>query len=273
VATRAIAAAHERDEHARLARVRRRAWVFAGAAALLWIAMRFTFGAMPQWESYHDLADTRVYLGIPRAGDVLTNLAILVAGLWGWTIGPRAHLAPDERPAYALLVFGTIATAAGSAYYHLAPSNPTLVWDRLPMTLVMAALLALVLADRLDPRYARAALPPLLTLGIGSVAWWGVTEALGYGDLLLYGIVRIGTMVALVVLLVLRRGHTRGAGWLWASVGTAVAMMLAERFDREIFEATGHLASGHNLKHLLAGGVIACMFAWLLNRRPRGIAH
>lgn len=271
MAAHAHATDARRDAYA-LARVRRRAWVYAGAAAFLWIALRFTFGPMPQWESYHDLADTRVYLGVPRAGDVLTNLAILVAGLWGWSIGPRAHLAPEERPAYALLVFGTIATAVGSAYYHLAPSNPTLVWDRVPMTIVMAALLALVLADRLDMRYARAALPPLLTLGVGSVAWWGLTEGMGRGDLLLYGIVRVGTMIALVVLLILRRGRTRGGGWLWASVATAIAMMLAESYDRPIFEATGHVVSGHNLKHVLAGGVIAFMFAWLLNRRPRGIA-
>lgn len=251
------------------ARIRRDAWTFAAIAVGLWLVLRFFLGAMPQWESYHDLADTRVYLGIPRAGDVLTNLAILAAGLWGWTIGPRAHLEDDERPAYWLLVGGTIATAAGSAYYHLAPSNPTLVWDRLPMTLVMAALLTLVLADRLDGRHARAALAPLVTLGVAGVAWWGATEMLGHGDLLLYGIVRIGTMVMLAVLLLVRPGRTLGDGWLWASFGVAVAMMLAERFDREIFEATGHLFSGHNLKHVLAGGVIACMFGWLLHRRPR----
>jgi hypothetical protein len=243
--------------------------VFVAAAVALWAALRFLMGPMPQWASYHDLADTRVYLGIPRAGDVLTNLAILAAGLWGWAIAARVSLDDVERPAYRLLVMGTIATAIGSAYYHLAPSNPTLVWDRLPMTLVMAALLCLVLADRLDPRFGREALVPLVILGVASVAWWGATEAAGQGDLLLYGIVRIGTMLAMVVLLVLRRGRTRGAGWLWASVATGVAMMLAESYDRPIYAATGGVMSGHNLKHLLAGGVIACIFAWLLNRTPR----
>lgn len=261
------AAASEDGERASYSRVRRDAWIFTGIAVALWLVLRFVLGAMPQWESYHDLADTRVYLGIPRAGDVLTNLAILAAGVWGWTIGPRAHLTSEEWPAYRLLVAGTVLTALGSAWYHLAPSNPTLVWDRLPMTLVMAALLALVLADRVDGRHARASLVPLVALGVGGVAWWGVTEALGRGDLLLYGIVRIGTMVLLAVLLVLRPGRTRGGGWLWASVGVAVAMMIAEKLDREIFEATGHVMSGHNLKHVLAGGVIACMFAWLRFRR------
>lgn len=251
------------------ARIRRDAWVFAGIAVGLWAVLRFFLGAMPQWASYHDFADTRSYWGIPRAGDVLTNLAILAAGLWGASIGKRAHLDADERPAYRLLVAGAILTAIGSAYYHLAPSNPTLVWDRLPMTLVMAALLTLVLADRVDGRHARAALVPLATLGVAGVLWWAVTERLGHGDLLLYGVVRIGTMVMLAVLLVVRPGRTFGDRWLWASVTIAVAMMVAERFDREIYEATGQAVSGHNLKHVLAGGVIACMFGWLLRRRPR----
>lgn len=251
------------------ARIRRDAWTFAGIAIGLWAVLRFFLGALPQWASYHDLADTRVYLGIPRAGDVLTNLAILAAGFWGWSIGSRVHLSAGERPAFWLLVVGTILTAIGSAWYHLAPSNPTLVWDRLPMTLVMAALLTLVLADRLDGRHARAALVPLVTLGVAGVAWWGISEMLGHGDLLLYGIVRIGTMVMLAVLLLVWPGRTRGDAWLWGSFCIAIAMMVAERFDREIFETTGHVVSGHNIKHVLAGGVIACMFGWLLRRRPR----
>ncbi|MBE7524180.1 MAG: hypothetical protein HS109_17575 [Burkholderiales bacterium] len=251
------------------ARVRRDAWTFATIAVGLWIVLRFFLGPMPQWSSYHDFADTRTWLGIPRAGDVLTNLAILAAGLWGGSIRRRAHLTADERPAFALLVGATILTALGSAYYHMAPTNPTLVWDRLPMTLVMAALLTLLLADRIDGRHARAALAPLVVLGIAGVAWWGVTESLGRGDLLLYGVVRIGTMVLLAVLLLIWPGGTRGDAWLWASFVTAVAMMMAERFDREIYQATGATVSGHNLKHVLAGVVIACMFGWLRFRRPR----
>lgn len=264
--TQPLPAVAERPTYAR---IRRDAWVFAGIAVGLWAVLRFFLGPLPQWTSYHDFADTRVYLGIPRAGDVLTNLAILAAGLWGASIGRRAHLTPDERPAYRLLVVGAILTAVGSAYYHLAPTNPTLVWDRLPMALVMAALLTLVLADRLDSRHARAALVPLTAIGVAGVVWWGVTEAFGRGDLLLYGVVRIGTMVMLAVLLLVRPGRTVGDRWLWASFAITVAMMIAERFDREIYVATGEVVSGHNIKHVLAGAVIACMFAWLLHRRGR----
>jgi 2-keto-3-deoxy-6-phosphogluconate aldolase len=46
----------------------------------------------------------------------------------------------------------------------------------------------------------------------------------------------------------------------------------AERLDGPIWHATGGILSGHNLKHLLAGGVIACIGAWLLHRRRLPIA-
>src|SRR5215831_19911290 len=106
---------------------------------------------------------------IPRVGDVLTNLAILAAGLAGVALWRRVHIAPEERAAYALLVVGMVLTALGSAYYHWAPSDARLVWDRLPMTLVIAALLAFVLADRVDPAFARTAWSPFALLGVASV--------------------------------------------------------------------------------------------------------
>jgi hypothetical protein len=250
-------------------RVRRQAWALAALAIALALVVRLTFGPLPQWASYHDFADTRALAGIPRAGDVLSNLAILAAGAWGATLGARLRADDDERAAWRVLVAATILTAAGSAWYHLAPANATLVWDRVPMSLVMAALLALVLADRVDARFGREALVPFALVAVGSVAYWAITESLGRGDLLPYLIVRVGIGAAIVGLLILRPGRTRGAGWLWAAIALDVVMTLAERHDRTIFEATGRLVSGHTLKHLLAGAVLAFVFAWLTHRSPR----
>jgi len=250
-------------------RVRRQAWALAAVALVLFALLRVVLGPLPQLASYHDLADTRRLGPIARAGDVLTNLAILAAGLWGATLGPRLRADADERLAWRALVAATIATALGSAWYHLAPSDATLVWDRLPMALVMASLLALVLADRVDARFAREALLPFGAVGVASVAWWAAS-----GDLTLYAVVRVGTGAAIVVLLILRPGRTRGAGWLWSAVALDVAMTLVERYDRAVWMATGELASGHNVKHLLAGTVLACVFAWLTHRTPRpGAGH
>jgi len=245
-------------------RVRRQAWALAAVAVVLFALLRLVLGPLAQWPSYHDLADTRTLGPLARAGDVLTNVAILAAGLWGATLGRKLRADDDERLAWRVLVAATIATALGSAWYHVAPSDATLVWDRLPMTLVMASLLALVLADRVDARFAREALLPFGAVGVASVAWWAAT-----GDLTFYAVVRVGTGAAIVVLLILRPGRTRGAGWLWSAIALDVAMTLFERYDRAVWTATGELASGHNVKHLLAGAVLACVFTWLTHRTPR----
>jgi len=252
-----------------VARARWQSWGLVGIALALYAMLRFYFGPLPQDPAYHVLADTRVCGPIPRAGDVLTNLAILAAGLAGVALRGRVHVAADERAAYALLVAGMLLTALGSAYYHWAPSDARLVWDRLPMTLVLAALVTLVLADRVDPAFARAAWLPLTLLGVASVLWWALTDRLGKDDLLLYLVVRIGTGLLIICLCLLRRGRHTHIGWLVAALALDILMTLSERFDREIFTATHMVLSGHNIKHLLAGALLGCLLMWLMQRSSR----
>ncbi len=249
-------------------RARMQTWGLIGIALALYAVLRFVFGPLPQDPSYHMLADTRRCGPIPRAGDVLTNLSILAAGVAGLFLGRRVHVEPRERAAYALLVAGMLLTALGSAYYHWAPSDARLVWDRLPMTLVLAALLTFLLADRIDPVFSTVALWPIAALGAASVLWWAWTRWQGADDLRLYLIVRVGTGVAIALLLLLRRGRYSGAGWLWAALALDITMTVAERLDNEIYSATGMFVSGHNVKHLLAGVLLGCTLAWLVLREP-----
>lgn len=255
-----------------LGRVRGQAWSLAGIGFALWALLYIAFGPLSQSSAYHLFADTRTCLGIPRAGDVLSNLSILAAGLWGGSLHARVRVAAEERAAYRMLVAGALLTAAGSAYYHWAPDNTRLFWDRLPMTLVLVSALALVLADRVDRRFGREALIPFLLLCAGGAIWWAVSERLGAGDTRLYLVGRLGAGVVIAVLLVLRRGRHDAARWLWAALALEVAMTVAEKLDYEIFTFTGGFASGHNLKHLLAGALLACLFAWLA-RRKSGTDH
>ena len=247
-------------------RARLQAWGLIGIALALYAVLRLVFGPLPQDPSYHLLADTRRWGPIPRAGDVLSNLSILAAGLAGVFLRRRVRIERDEGAAYALLVAGIVLTAFGSAYYHWAPSDARLLWDRLPMTLVLAALLSLLLADRVDPLFGSVALLPVAALGTASVLWWTWTRWQGADDLRLYLIVRIGTGVAIACLLLLRRGRHSGVGWLWAGLALDIAMTVAERLDMEIYAATGMIFSGHNVKHLLAGVLLGCPLAWLVVR-------
>ncbi|HEX8012710.1 MAG TPA: hypothetical protein VF814_17535 [Casimicrobiaceae bacterium] len=164
-------------------------------------------------------------------------------------------------------------TAAGSIGYHWAPSDARLLWDRLPMTLVLAALTRLVLADRIHPAFARVAWWPFALLGAASALWWAWTGSAGADDLLLYVLVRIGAGGAIVWLLLLRRGrHTHG-GLLVAAIALDVVMTIAEQLDYEIFVATRTLVSGHSEKHLLAGALLGCVLAWLALREPASASN
>ena len=239
-----------------------------GAAFALYGLLRLTLGPLPQDPAYHALADTRTLQGVvPRAGDILTNLAILGAGLFGLALRSRMNVAPEGRTAVNVLIAATILTAFGSAYYHLAPANATLIWDRLPIAIVLMSLLALVMADRVHPLYARDAIWPFTGLGIASVMLWGVSEAMGQEDLLLYLVVRVGAGAAIVLLLILRPPRYTGTAWLFAAVLCEIAMAFLERVDHEMFQLTGGLISGHNMKHVLAGIALACVFWWLRARK------
>jgi len=249
------------------ARVQKQVWILIGAVAAFYGLLRLSFGPLPQDSSYHQLADTRMYLGIvPNAGDVLTNLAILAAGLLGLALRTRMTVAPEERAAVNMLVAASILTALGSAYYHWAPANATLVWDRIPITMVLMAILALVMADRVHPLFAHHALWPFTALGTASAILWGLSEAMGQGDLLLYLIVRIGAGAAIVLMLVLRQARHTGTRWLVAALACEIIMAGFERFDHEVFRSTGEFVSGHNVKHVMAGIGLGFVFWWLRTR-------
>lgn len=253
------------------AQVRRQVWLLLLAVVALYGLLRLSLGPVPQDVAYHLLADTRVWAIVPHAGDVITNLAILLAGLFGLALRPHMSIAPEAGTAVNVLIAASILTALGSAYYHWAPTNATLVWDRLPMAIALMSLLTLVMAERVHPLFARAALWPFTALGILSVVVWSVTEVTGQGDVLLYLIVRVGTAIAILLLLVLRQPRRAGSIWLVAALVSEVVMALFQHFDHELFRWTAGLVSGHNMKHVTAGVALSFVFWWL--RSPEVTLH
>ena len=220
---------------------------------------------VPQDSSYHRFADSRTMWGIPNFWNVLSNLPFAFAGLAG-LFSLQAVTSGWQRTAAAIQFGGLIATAAGSAWYHLAPDNLSLFWDRLPMTVVFMSLLALLLEDRVSSRAGRLALPVLLAAGVGGVVHWRMTEAYGAGDLRLYGVTQFLPVLAIPVLLLLCPPRFTGAGWLWACLGCYAAAKALEAADEPVFRVGG--ISGHTWKHIAAaigGGLIVL---WLRSRRP-----
>jgi hypothetical protein len=195
-----LASAPPREARNEAMDARRRAWLLVAMAVALAAALRVAVGPLPQDSAYHLFADTRSLGAIPRAADVLTNAAILAAGIAGVALWGRVRVSTEERGAYALFMLATLGTAAGSAWYHASPDDARLVWDRLPMTLVVAAVFTFVLADRVHPAFA-SAWRPFAILGAASVLWWAWTGRGDGGDLLPYVVVRGGAGLAILFLL------------------------------------------------------------------------
>lgn len=243
--------------------------VTVGAAVVL----LFARPPIAQDPAYHRMADQRTLVGIPNCLDVVSNLPFAVVGLLGLAALFRRGSAgilddPWTRWPYATLFAGATLTAFGSAYYHLAPDNARLVWDRLPMTLAFMGLLAAVIAERIGPRAGRLLFVPLLALGAGSVVYWYRSELGGAGDLRPYALVQFGSLLVIVLLLGLHPARAGGAAYLWAGLAAYAAAKGLELADRQIF-AMGEIVSGHTLKHLAAAGAIGCIKAMLASRVPR----
>ena len=161
-----------------------RSWLPTAFLALVVIAM-LMHGPIAQLERYHEFADTRALAGLPNVADVLSNVGFAIVAAWGfWALrGRRRH----PRLAGAWLAYFTFLvaiglTAIGSSYYHIAPDNDRLLWDRLPIALACAGLLAGVYADTHESP-SRWLLPALVVAAIASVLWWSFTEHRGAGDL------------------------------------------------------------------------------------------
>jgi hypothetical protein len=227
-------------------------------------------GPLPQDVGYHAFADQRSWLGIPNAGNVLTNAPFLIVGLLGlgFVLGAKTRIAlldPRERSAWIVFFAGVTLTAFGSAYYHLAPSNERLFWDRLPMTLAFMSLLSAVIAERLGVDLGSRLLWPLLVLGAASVVIWRLTENAGRGDVRLYGVVEFYPLVAIPLLLLLFPPRYTGTAFLVAMAGAYLAALLFEAMDGPILRSTG-LISGHSLKHVAAAAACFLVIPMLARR-------
>ena len=126
---------------------------------------------IPQDQSYHQFADHRTIFGIPN----FWNVGIQLAFPYGWR--GRVMAVPSRR-GYGRLLLGVFLTGFGSSLYHWHPHDSTLFWDRLPMTLIFAALFALVIGERVSEAAGAVLLWPALAVGASSVLLWRWTDDL-----------------------------------------------------------------------------------------------
>jgi hypothetical protein len=229
-----------------------------------------------QPQEYHRFADARALLGVANAADTLSNVAFLIVGVLGLAFLRRERAAvssvrfaaPREFAPYWVFFAGVALTSAGSAWYHLAPDDARLVWDRLPMTIAFMSLIAAVLSEHISVRIGSALLWPLVLLGLASVVYWRWSALAGFENLRPYLAVQYGSIaVVLAVSLLYRSRYTHG--WVIFVLAAAYGVAkVVEVYDQEIFEF-GRWMSGHTLKHLAAALGVYLLLRALQQRTRR----
>jgi hypothetical protein len=246
----------------RTARISRPALALIAAFIALF-ASAFVLPAIHQDPSYHRFADQRTWLGVPHAANVLSNLAFIAVGIFGsfTLLSPhRARLTRATVNSLWCVAVGFVLTGIGSAWYHAHPNDATLVWDRLPMTLVLAGVIAAAIAVRVGDGVAHRALLTLIVVGAASVVFWHAS-----GNLTPYAVLQLGGIAALVVLLVATRAESDPFSWAWI-VGWYCFAKAAELGDSLVWQWSDGIVAGHTIKHLAAAATGAAMFYPL--RRP-----
>ena len=129
------------------------------------------------------------------------------------------------------------------------------------MTIGFMALFTAIVGEYISETWGRRLLLPMLLLGLSSVIYWDVS-----GDLSFYAWVQFTPLLMIAVLpLILKSAYTHS--WcLLAALSAYILAKFVEHADTAIFSLSGHLVSGHTLKHLLAA-VGVYFIAYMLSRR------
>jgi hypothetical protein len=229
----------------------KRGWVLLLPACGVALAL-VLLPPFPQPQEYHRFADARAFLGVANFLDAVSNLAFLAVAASGLFALRVASFADEkERWPWALFFLALAATAFGSAWYHLAPDNARLFWDRLPINLCFAALLSAVAAERLNSRAGLLLLVLLMAAGAGAAWYWLRSEELGAGNVLPYFAFQLYALIAVLLLMRLFPARYSRSTDLYRMILLYGAALAAELLDGYIF-SLGEIVSGHTLKHLLA---------------------
>jgi hypothetical protein len=231
--------------------------LIAAASGLLLVAL-LVQAPIAQFAGYHDLSDQRSLLGVPHFWNVATNVPFLLVGVMGLDLLRRRPAGASA--AWAAVFAGTALVFFGSSYYHLRPSDATLVWDRLPIGVAFMGFFAALIQEHGKVNGDRL-LAPLVLFSVGAVYWWRFT-----GDLSLWVWVQLAPMLVAGLVFFVPARYSHRHYLLYALACYALAK-LAELGDRAVLAWSSGLLSGHSLKHLLAAAGVLCFYLMLRRRK------
>jgi hypothetical protein len=220
--------------------------------------------AIPQDLHYHAFANEQTIASIPNFYNVISNVGFVLSGIWGLGLLRKRPVSPMSLAMF----MGMILTGLGSAYYHYDPNNETLVWDRLPMTLVFTSFFAEIYGRYFGMKRAIPVWIGGLLTGAASVFYWHYTEMLDCGDLRMYALVQF-LPVPLIAVMCFSYGkmNTYMHAPLTIIFICYVGAKVFEHLDHAVFAET-QWVSGHPIKHILASFATAGI-VWMVKRIPK----
>ena len=207
---------------------------------------------IPLPQEYHNFADKRSLLGIPNFLDVMSNLAILIPGLYLLRTRKKVSLMSN------LLILHITLLAITSAYYHLFPSHKTIFGDILSIATLSIIVIIIATPNSSDHTESNSPVVPwwkeshnyiygilLYLFGIFSIVYWKYT-----GDLKFYVLILVGAPLY-VIYRYYNKSNVRQ--YLIMMIVSNILLRLSENNDRYIYKMTKNLVSGHTLKHVFVG--------------------
>lgn len=243
--------------------------IIFGIAATAILAL-FVTDPVPQDPEYHEFADQRLLFGIPAFWNVISNIPyvfIAIAGIVFTLTKPIQGGLPELRHNYILFFTGIFLVGFGSSWYHWAPSNANLVWDRLPMTIAFMAFFSAMIGEYYSTRAGNLVLWPLIIVGMLSVFYWHLTEQAGHGDLRPYAAVQFLPMILIPAIMLKHEPRFKSNRFVWWFMIAYLVAKIAEQYDTEIFNLVS--ISGHTLKHLVSATGIYLYYLALKKRIPK----
>ena len=240
-----------------LAAIRSRPLTFLFGLAVISLLGLLLVPPIPQSQIYHGFADRRTLFGIPNFWNVVSNLPFILVGALGlWKV--RRDLSAS------IFFLGVFLTGFTSSYYHWAPNDWGLFWDRLPMTFAFMAILANVIEERVDERVGKLLLWPLVALGVLSLLIWMRVD-----DLRLYAWVQFFPCIALPLMFWLLPPKYTGTYYWFIAAGFYLLAKLLEHYDAAIYSAL-RVMSGHPIKHVAAACACYAIYLAFRKRQPIG---
>lgn len=211
------------------------------------------FDPIAQDQAYHQFADQRYMLGIPNFHNVMSNIPFLIVAFLGLKNSQQYSLS------WVVFLVGVALVGPGSAYYHWNPTDATLVWDRLPMTIGFMGLTSFILKEVFQLKWEKQLLTLLLFIGAYSIGHW-----VYFSDLRIYAWVQLTPILMIIYCAIFYRTKMLKPGLLAGAVVFYGLAKVVEHTDKGFFESVGFY-SGHSLKHILAA--VAVLFLLQLNKK------